>query len=97
MAISVTIAYDDTWASRMQPMIEDWAERMKDDPVIVSVLSSLDKTMDDLTPKQKYLLRALYTDLRELAMYEGAVAARSARLTIIQDIEENFPLEIGSA
>lgn len=96
MAVTITLDFDDTWAGRLQPMIVEFADEIRDDPIVVALLLALGiGSVDDLTDKQKAKLILLFYLLTRLQNYEGQVAAEDARDIVIDDIADNFPLEVG--
>ena len=99
MAISLTLNFDDTWAGRLAPMIVSKVDEAQYNPVIVALLDGLTgiDTVDDLTTKQKAKLWILFRLLGELSVYEGNEAAGVARQTVVEDVRDNFPLEVGEA
>jgi hypothetical protein len=97
MTISITFDFDDAWAARLAPMVNKWADDSKDNEIIVDLLATVGATIDQLTVKQKYKLMVLMQNLSDLAAYEGSAAAQAARQSIISDIINNFPLEVGDA
>ncbi len=95
MAVTISLTFDDTWAARLNQMVQDETESMKENPVIVALLAGAGVPMESLTPKQKAKLWIMFLMLCRLALFEGKVAAEQARQNVIDDVEENFPLEIG--
>lgn len=96
MAITVQFTFDDTWALRIQDMVENYPH-LHNDEIIEALLEASSKAWEDLTAKQKWKVLVLRDTMRELIRHEGNAAAEAARVTIIDDIEDNFPLEIGAA
>jgi hypothetical protein len=96
MAISLTLNFDDTWAARLQPMVEEALDKAQRNPVIVSLIeNSPVNSVDELTPKQKAKLWITFTLLCQLARFEGHAAGMTAQQSTVADVEENFPLEYG--
>ena len=96
MAISITLDFDTAWADRLQPMIIEFADEMRENPLVLALLASLGiDSVDDLTTKQKAKLILLFYLLTRLQNFEGQVAASDARDLVIEDIADNFPLEVG--
>lgn len=96
MAITVQFTFDDPWAARLQDMVENYPH-LHSDEVLQALLEAVGKTWEELTAKQKWKALVLRDTMRELIRHEGTEAADLARQTIIDDIEDNFPLEIGAA
>ena len=96
MAISLTLDFDDTWAGRLAPMIVEFADEIGEHPIVVALLAALGiGSVDDLTTKQKAKLILLFYLLTRLQRFEGQVAAEDARNLVLEDIADNFPLEVG--
>ena len=99
MAISLTLDFDDTWAGRLAPMVVSRVDRAQRNPVIVALIDALPgvDSVDDLTTKQKAKLWILFQLLCQLSIYEGEQAGTAAQQVVIDDIADNFPLEVGDA
>ncbi len=97
MSTSITLSFDNAWALRLKPMVEQRVSEARANPVIVSLIDALPTidSVDDLTPKQQTVLWILFKLLCELSKFEGNEAAETARQTIVDDINSNFPLEVG--
>ena len=96
MAITIQFAFDDAWAVRIQEMVENYPH-LHNDEVLGALLESIDKTWEELTAKQKWKALVLRDTMNELIRHEGGVASAAARQTVIDDIEDNFPLDVGPA
>lgn len=96
MAISITFNFDTPWATRIAAMVNAYDEWHHDE-LVTTLLEALDVTIDDLTAKQKWKLMTLVDTLNRLQNYEGSEAAEAARQVILDDINNNFPLEVGDA
>lgn len=96
MAITVQFSFDTPWAIRIQDMVEAYP-RIDRDEIIQALLLSVGKTWEDLTAKQKWKVIVLRDTMERLMEHEGGIASREAAQVIIDDIEDNFPLEIGAA
>lgn len=98
MAISITLDFDDTWAARLAPMVVELANDIAQHEIVIALLLALGiPSVDDLTTKQKGTLILLFHLLTRLQRYEGQAAAAAAQETVIEDIADNFPLEVGDA
>ena len=96
MAITIQFTFDTPWAARLSDMVENYPH-LHNDEVLAALLESAGKTWEELTAKQKWKVLVLRDTMNELIRHEGETAADTARQTIITDIEDNFPLEIGAA
>lgn len=96
MGITVQFTFDDTWAARIADMVAAFP-RAERDEIITALLESLSLTWDDLSPKQKWKVLVLRYTMEELMRHEGSEAAQAASQTVLDDILDNFPLEIGPA
>jgi hypothetical protein len=95
MPVTVSFTFDDTWVPRLVPIVEQRVESIRDHPVIVSLLAGLGiPSVDDLTAKQKFKLFVMYDLLRDLAAVEGMAAGLAAKQSVIEDVEDTFPLEV---
>lgn len=99
MAITLQLAFDNDWAARLAPMVVMKIDEMRDHPLVVELLVATAgvESVDDLTTKQKAKLLILVHLLRDLIVFEGQTAAEAANQTVVDDLQDNFPLEFGPA
>jgi hypothetical protein len=99
MAVSITLNFDDTWAARLAPMTSARVEEARNNRIIVELIEAHPTitSIDELTVKQKAKLWILFRLLGDLCQYEGEIAAVAGRQAVVDDIELNFPLEVGDA
>lgn len=93
MPVTVSMTFDDEWAARFEPMIENIAESWKEYPMVQNMLTTLGITFEELTVVQKFKIAVIVGYLlQNLIQYEGEIAAADARQTIVSDVSDNFPL-----
>ena len=99
MSITVQFDFDTAWATRIATMVDSEMCRhiIMHSDIAQALLDSLTLTYDDLTAKQQWKLIVLLDTLEKLQQYEGRAAADAAAQVIIDDISNNFPLEVGDA
>lgn len=96
MSITVQFSFDDTWAARIAAMAED-PPRVERDEIIQTLLLGAGTDWASLSAKQRWKVLVLRDTMERLMNYEGNEAADAAAQVVIDDIMENFPLEIGPA
>ena len=98
MGVNLTLSFDDEWAARISAMVNHLVGERQKQPLIIALLEKRGiASVDDLTPKQKAKLWITYNLLKDLVLFEGPAAAEAANATVAEDLQANFPLEIGTA
>jgi len=98
MSVTISLTFDDEWAARLAPMVETSVQDAQQNKIIVSLIESLPgvDSVDDLSIINQGKLLILFDWLCRLQRFEGDTAAAVARSTVITDIAETFPLEVGN-
>ena len=95
MPITISLTFDDTWAARLAPVVQAKVNDIRAHPIVVGLLAAQGvDSVDDLTVKQQAKLLILFDLLRYTQMHEGDEAERAARQAVVDDVADNFPLEI---
>lgn len=99
MAITLRLNFDDAWAARLAPVIENLVASERNHPTLIALIDGLDgiDSIDDLTLKQKARLWITFNLMLNVEGFEAPPASRAAGAAVIADIRSSFPLEVGDA
>lgn len=95
MPVTISLTFDDEWAARLAPVVRAVVKDRERHPLMQSLLTGAGFTsIDELTTVQQAKAELLF-HLMTLTMHvEGDEAERTARTSVIEDVESNFPLEV---
>jgi archaellum component FlaC len=93
--LKFTVEFDESWTARMDPMISSRIESMKRNTIVLDKLIELGlESVDELNNRQKGLLWAYITLMRELIKFEGQQAREVALREKVEEIKTGFPIVV---